>query len=222
VADIEADAEMRKLHAELVEIHGKPERSDRNDSMRQLLTTILSQNVADTQTARASKDLFAAYPDYRAMEEADTEELADVIQTVGLKNQKAERIQRTLGTVREETGGEYSLAFLDDMGMEEAQAWLENIKGIGPKTASVVLNFGFEKPSFPVDTHVERLSKRFGLVDENVANEKAHRLLNERVPDDLKYPLHVLLIRHGREYCTARDPDCENPVCKKFCSCEGC
>lgn len=215
-------AEIRKLHAELVELHGKPERSDRNDSMRQLLTTILSQNVADTQTARASKDLFAAYPDYRMMEEADTEELADVIQTVGLKNQKAERIQRTLAAVREETGGEYSLAFLDDMGTEEAQAWLENIKGIGPKTASVVLSFSFEKPSFPVDTHVERLSKRFGLIEERTTNEKAHRELNGLVPDDLKYPLHVLLIRHGREFCTARNPDCDNLVCESFCSCEGC
>ena len=215
-------ADIRELHAELVELHGKPERSDRNDSVRQLLTTILSQNVTDTQTARASKNLFAAYPDYRMMEEADTEELADVIESVGLKNQKAERIQRALAAVREETGGEYSLAFLDDMETEEAQAWLEGIKGIGPKTASVVLSFGFEKPSFPVDTHVERLSKRFGLIEEKTTNEKAHKVLNERVPDDLKYPLHVLLIRHGREYCTARNPDCENSVCEAFCSCREC
>ena len=215
-------ADIRKLHAELVELHGKPERSDRNDSMRQLLTTILSQNVADTQTARASKDLFAAYPDYRMMEEADTEELAGVIQTVGLKNQKAQRIQRTLRAVRKEAGGEYSLSFLEDMGTEEAQAWLENIKGIGPKTASVVLSFSFEKPSFPVDTHVERLSKRFGLIGESVTNERAHRELNELVPDDLKYPLHVLLIQHGREFCTARNPDCDNAVCESFCSCELC
>lgn len=215
-------AEIRELHAQLVELHGKPERSDRSDGVRQLLTTILSQNVTDTQTARAAENLFSTYPDYRAMEKADAEELADVIESVGLKNQKAERIQRSLAAVREETGGEYSLAFLDGMDTEEAQAWLEGIRGVGPKTASVVLSFGFEKPSFPVDTHVERLSKRFGLVDEKTTNEKAHRLLNDRVPDDVKYPLHVLLIRHGREYCTARNPDCGNPVCESFCSCEGC
>lgn len=215
-------AEIRKLHAELVELHGIPQRSDRNDSMRQLITTILSQNVADTQTARASKDLFAAYPDYSMMEKADTEELADVIQTVGLKNQKAERIKRTLAAVRDETGGEYSLAFLDGMETEEAQAWLEDIKGIGPKTASVVLSFSFEKPSFPVDTHVERLSKRFGLIEKKTTNEKAHRELNGIVPNDLKYTLHHLLIRHGREFCTARNPDCDNSVCESFCSCEGC
>ena len=214
--------DIRKLHAELVEIHGMPRRSDNNDSMRQLVTTILSQNVADTQTARASKDLFAAYPDYRAMEKADTEELADVIQAVGLKNQKAKRVQRTLAAVRDETGGEYSLSFLDEMETEEAQAWLEGIKGIGPKTASVVLSFSFEKPSFPVDTHVERLSKRFGLIEEATTNERAHRILNERVPDDLKYSLHHLLIQHGREFCTARNPDCDNPVCESFCSCELC
>lgn len=214
--------EIRRLHTELIELHGKPNRSEKEDSVRQLLTTILSQNVTDTQTARAARSLFAAYPDYSLMEEASHEELADSIETVGLKNQKAERIQRVLGAIREETGGEYTLSFLDEMGTEEAQEWLEDIKGIGPKTASVVLNFGFEKPSFPVDTHVERLSKRFGLIDADTTNERAHRELNEAVPDDVKYSLHVLLIQHGREYCTARSPDCDNPVCNSFCSCEGC
>jgi len=214
--------EIRELHAELVELHGVPERSGSEDGVRQLLATILSQNVTDTQTARAVKDLFAAYPDYRMMEEAEQDELADVIETVGLKNQKAERIQRALCAIRDETGGEYTLAFLDEMETNEAQEWLEGIKGVGPKTASVVLNFGFEKPSFPVDTHVERLSKRFGLIEPETTNEKTHRELDERVPDEIKYSLHVLLIQHGREYCTARNPDCENPVCGSFCSCEGC
>jgi len=218
------DVDVRELHAELVELHGTPERRDTEDGVRQLVTTILSQNVADVQTARATKELFAAYPDYRAMEEAKHDELAEVISVVGLKNQKAERIQRALGAIRDrpENEGEYSLAFLDDMSTEEAQAWLEDIKGVGPETASVVLNFHFDRPSFAVDTHVERLTKRFGLVDEGATNERTHELLNDTVPDDLKYSLHVLLVRHGKEYCTARDPDCSNPVCDRYCSCEGC
>jgi len=219
--------EIRELHDDLVELHGEPETGgtgakDSDGRTRQLLTTILSQNVADTQTERASKALFEAYPDYAAIENADTDELADVISVVGLKNQKARRIQRALGAVRERNGGDYSLDFLDGMETDEAQSWLEGIKGVGPKTANVVLSFGFGKPSFAVDTHIERLSKRFGMIDETATNERAHKVMNEKVPDEIKYSLHVLLIRHGREYCTARNPDCENPVCARYCSCEGC
>jgi len=217
--------EIRELYAALVDLHGEPDGAPvehgNGEGVRQLLTTILSQNVADTQTARATEALFEAYTDYAAIENADTDELAEVISVVGLKNQKAERIQRALTAVREETGG-YSLGFLDGMDTDEAQTWLEDIKGVGPKTANVVLSFGFGKPSFAVDTHVERLSKRFGLVDETATNERVHRVMNRRVPDGIKYELHVLMINHGRGFCTARNPDCDNPVCTRYCSCEVC
>ncbi|ERH07101.1 MAG: putative endoIII-related endonuclease [Halonotius sp. J07HN4] len=214
--------EIRNLHRDLIELHGRPNKTYSEDGVRQLLTTILSQNVADVQTARASKQLYAAYPDYRAMETADHDELAEVISDVGLMNQKATRIQRSLTAIREETGGEYTLAFLGEMDTDKAQAWLTDIKGVGPKTASVVLNFHFEKPTFAVDTHIERLATRFGLIDESTTAEQAHEVLNEVIPDDIKYSLHVLLISHGKEYCSAQTPDCDNPVCDTYCACEHC
>ena len=213
---------IRQLHRDLIELHGHPNEAHSEDGVRQLLTTILSQNVADVQTARASKNLFAAYPDYKAIEVADQNELADVISDVGLMNQKAERIQRSLQRIRQEAGGEYTLAFLDRMETDAAKAWLTDIKGIGPKTASVVLNFHFQRPTFAVDTHIERLSKRFGLVADSTTAEAAHDVLNETIPDDIKYSLHVLLITHGKEYCSARTPDCDNPVCERYCRCEFC
>ena len=214
--------DIRQLHTDLVALHGRPSKTYSEDGVRQLLTTILSQNVADTQTARASEALFSTYPDYRAMEEADADELADVISEVGLMNQKAARIQRSLEHIRAETGGEYTLAFLDEMDTEDARAWLTEINGIGPKTANVVLNFHFEKPAFAIDTHIDRLSRRYGLIDESTTTENAHEILNRTVPDDIKYSLHVLLITHGREYCTAQDPDCDNPVCETYCDCDYC
>jgi endonuclease-3 len=214
--------DIRALHRDLIELHGKPDRAHARDGVRQLITTVLSQNVADEQTARAANALFDAYPDYRSIETADRDELAETIAVAGLKNQKSARIQRALRTIREHTGGEYSLAFLAEMPTDDAQAWLTDIKGVGPKTANVVLSFGFEKPTFAVDTHVERLSKRFGLLDDAATTDRASELLNERVPDDLKYSLHVLLIAHGKEYCTARSPDCSNPVCVSYCRCDAC
>jgi len=220
---------IRELHEVLASLHGPVERDGGHgtdaalgDGVRQLLTTILSQNVADENTRRAAASLFETYPDFAAIEETTAEELADVIRVAGLPETKAERIQRALGAVREETGGAYSLAFLDAMDTDDAKTWLTDIKGIGPKTASVVLNSHFGKPTMAVDTHVERVSKRFGLVSESASNARTHDELGVLVPDELTYPLHVLLIRHGRAYCSARDPDCGNPVCDVYCDCEGC
>jgi endonuclease-3 len=222
---------VRQLHDDLVSLHGPVERdgehgtdADRDPAagVRQLLTTILSQNVADQNTRRAREALFEEFDDFEAIETADTDALADTIRVAGLPNQKATRIQRALSAVREETGGAYSLAFLDALPTGEAKAWLTDIKGVGPKTASVVLNFHFGKPTMAVDTHVERVTKRFGMVPESATNPRAHDVLNDIVPDELTYPLHVLLIRHGRSYCAARSPDCANPVCEQYCDCDGC
>ena len=224
-------ARIRELHESLVDRYEPVERTsgrgagadaDPGEGVRQLVTTILSQNVADQNTRRAADALFAEYDDFAAIEAADHEALRETIRVAGLPNQKAERIQRALAAIREETGGAYSLAFLDAMPAADAKDWLTDIKGVGPKTASVVLNFHFGKPTMAVDTHVERVTKRFGIVPESASNQRAHDVLDDVVPDELTYPLHVLLIRHGRTYCSARNPDCENSVCEAYCSCEGC
>ena len=222
---------VRELHEALVALyepvertrgHGADAGADPGEGVRQLVTTILSQNVADENTRRAADALFSEYDDFEDIEAADHGELRETIRVAGLPDQKAERIQRALAAIRAETGGAYSLAFLDALPTDEAKAWLTDAKGIGPKTASVVLNFHFGKPTMAVDTHVERVTKRFGLVPDSASNQRAHDVLDEAVPDELTYPLHVLLIRHGRTYCSARNPDCENPVCETYCSCEGC
>ena len=225
------DARVRALHDDLVDLyepvertseHGADAAGDPGEGVRQLVTTILSQNVADENTRRAAEALFDRYDGFDEIEAADHDELRETIRVAGLPDQKAERIQRALAAIREETGGAYSLAFLDAMPADEAKGWLTDITGVGPKTASVVLNFHFGKPTMAVDTHVERVTKRFGIVSESASNQRAHEVLDGLVPDELTYPLHVLLIRHGRTYCTARNPDCENPVCETYCACEGC
>jgi endonuclease-3 len=214
---------IRDIHAALVEEHGKPEPPAEMDPVDSIIHTILSQNTADANTNRAWESLLSEFGrDYQVIEEADHDRLADAIRTAGLANQKATRIQDALRTVREHTGGEYSLGFIEEMSVDEAREWLISIKGIGPKTAGIVLLFRFGKPYFPVDTHCERLATRFDLISEDTSAEKAHDVLSEAVPDDIMYSFHVLLITHGRAYCTARNPDCENDVCRQFCDCAGC
>jgi endonuclease-3 len=214
---------IRDIHAALLAEHGEPEPPAEMDPVDSIIHTILSQNTADENRDRAWESLLAEFGrDYRAIEDAEHERVADAIRTAGLANQKATRIQDALQTIREHTGGEYSLGFIEEMSVDEAREWLTNIKGIGPKTAGIVLLFRFDKPYFPVDTHCERLAKRFGLIDDDTSAAKAHDILSEAVPDDTMYSFHVLLITHGRAYCTARNPDCENDVCRQFCDCEGC
>lgn len=210
------------IHADLVKLHGKPEQRNPKDGTEQLVATILSQNVADTNTERAMSRLLAEYGhNYGEIVDAPIDELAETIRPAGFQETKADRIQRSLETIREHSG-DYSLEFLDEYSTEEARNWLQDINGIGPKTANVVLSFHFGKPAMPVDTHVRRLSERFELVPTDLSNQKIHDILNDETPDDIKYEFHMLMIEHGRQFCTAQSPNCENEVCQKYCACPTC
>lgn len=212
-----SEERIRKIHRDLLDFYGEQDWHDDNDGVRQLLITILSQNVADENTARAAENLFNDFEDYSKIEKASTEELAESINPAGLPETKANRIQRALKALREETGG-YKVGFLGDMEDSDAQAWLEDIKGIGPKTASVLLNFHFDANVMPVDTHVERISKRFRLIPFSASNRKAHKLLNKSVPHEIKKSFHMLIIEHGKNNCKARNPTCAETKLKKYCS----
>jgi len=215
----QSEKRIRKIHKDLLEVYGEQDWHDNNDGVKQLLITILSQNVADENTARAAENLFNDFENNKEIEEAPLDELADSINPAGLPQTKAERIQRTLKALREHGDSEdYSVDFLGEMEDSKAQDWLEEIKGIGPKTASVLLNFHFDADVMPVDTHVERIAKRFRLIPFSASNGKAHELLNEAVPHELKNSFHMLIIEHGKNNCTARNPTCENTKLKKYCS----
>ncbi len=209
--------DIRKLNRALKHRYGEPEEPSDQSGIDYLIETILSQNTNDVNRDRAFKRLKKRYDsDYAAIENADLEELIETIKVAGLGPTKAERIQEALRIVREERG-DYSLEFVEEMDVEEAKEWLTSIPGVGPKTAAIILCFHFRKPVIPVDTHVHRVSKRLGLVPENAGRKITHDILEEKVPDDIKYEFHRLMITHGRETCTARNPDCENCVLKSTC-----
>ena len=214
-----SEERIRNIHRDLIEVYGRQDNHDDEDGVRQLLITILSQNVADTNTSRAAENLFNDFKNYREIEQASIEDLADSINPAGLPETKAKRIQRTLKALREKGDSEdYSVDFLGEMEDSDAQAWLEEIKGIGPKTASVLLNFHFDANVMPVDTHVERIAKRFRLIPFSASNGKAHELLNEAVPHDIKNSFHMLILEHGKTNCTARNPTCADTKLKKYCT----
>jgi endonuclease III len=88
---------------------------------------------------------------------------------------------------------------------------------VGRKTAACVLLFSYGRPEVPVDTHVYRVGTRLGLWPENAGLEQAHDAMLKLVDPDDAYEIHVLLIRHGRRTCTARNPDCPACPLKRMC-----
>ncbi len=103
------------------------------------------------------------------------------------------------------------------MPLDEAREWLLDLNGVGPKTAAIVLLFSLGRPAFPVDTHVHRVTGRLGLIPEGASAERAHTLLEDALPEEWYYPFHINLIRHGRQVCHARNPDCEACTLTDLC-----
>lgn len=221
--------------------YGHPVWERRLDPTSELILTILTQNSADVNAEVAFEALRVAYPsdrppeehralqgwggaglrtasppDWMAVETAPLPELVDVIRPGGLANQKAPRIQATLRTIREERG-DHSLEFLGDLPALEARDWLTRIDGIGRKTASVMLLFSFGAPLMPVDRHVERVSRRVGLIGPRASADDAHEIFLALLEPDQMHEAHVNLITHGRRTCHARRPECERCPLRSRC-----
>lgn len=200
----------------LLEVYGEPQRRRYLPPVDQLVNTILSQQTNGANRQRAFEALKERFPDWHAVMNADTGEVIEAIRPAGLANQKAPRIQEALRFVLRERG-ELSLDFLGDWPVDKGKAWLAQIKGVGPKTASIILLFTFGLPAFPVDTHVHRVSRRLGLIGTKVTADKAHQILENIVEPRAYYAFHVNLIRHGREICWAREPQCHVCVLQEWC-----
>lgn len=200
----------------LNQVYGRPVWRSHGPPLDVLIGTILSQNTADVNTERAYAALITRFPDWESVMNAPPEEVVATIRTAGLAHIKGPRIQNALRTVLRERG-ELSLDFLADMPLPEALEWLMAIDGVGPKTASIVMLFALGRPALPVDTHVHRVSGRLGLIPPGTNAGKAHALLAAHGPPDSYYPMHVNLIRHGREICRARAPQCQICPLQEWC-----
>jgi endonuclease III len=204
------------VQARLLETFGEPTWRRHLDPVSELVSTILSQNTNDTNRDKAFERLRDRFPSWESVRDAEVDDIIDAIRPAGLANQKGPRIQDALRFVTEQRG-ELDLEFLADWPLEEAKDWLSSIKGVGPKTAAIVLLFSLGMPAFPVDTHVHRVAKRLGLIGPKVSREKAHDELEQLVPPEDYYSFHLNVIRHGREICTSRKPRCEECVLRDLC-----
>jgi len=176
----------------------------------ELVCTILSQNTNDINRDKAFQALKERYPNWEAVRDADPAELRSVIRIAGLANQKGPNIQAALRDITEERG-EIDLDWLREKDPEEARKWLVKLRGVGPKTAAIVMVFALGMPAFPVDTHIYRVTGRIGLRPRDLDISKTHAYMEQIADPDDFGSLHLNLINLGREICQARKPKC--PIC---------
>ena len=183
----------------------------------ELVSTILSQNTNDVNRDKAFETLKARFPTWEQVMAADRDAVIDAVRIAGLANQKGPRLQQALREIAEHNGGSLDLEFLREKPVEEAREWLMAIKGVGPKTAAIVLLFAMGIPAFPVDTHIYRVTGRLGLRPMKLNREQTHVYLEERIPPEYFYDLHLNIIRLGREVCGARKWECGHCPVEHLC-----
>lgn len=205
-----------QIHQTLLMEFGEPIWRNPLPAIDELVSTILSQNTNDINRDKAFDALRAKFPTWEAVRDAPEVQVIAAIRLAGLANQKGPRIQQVLKAITAERGS-LDLTFLASKTPDEARAWLTKFKGVGPKTAAIVLCFSLNLPAFPVDTHVYRVSGRLGLRPEAMTVEDAHPFLERVFPPETYYAAHLNIIRLGREVCHARKPNCPACPVKNLC-----
>lgn len=172
-----------------------------------LVAVMLSAQCTDERVNKVTADLFEKYHSAEDFVSVPQEELAEDISSITYYNNKSKWIQSACGTIIDEHDGE-----VPDT-MEE----LTDLTGVGRKTANVVLQHAHDVvEGIVVDTHVQRISRRLGITEEEYP-EKIERDLMTVVPEDDWQEFTHLFISHGRATCTAINPDCSDCVFEDLC-----
>ena len=170
-----------------------------------LIAVLLSAQCTDERVNQVTPKLFSLANNPKDMMKLPTKTIESIIKSCGLAPQKSKNISKLSKIITEVFDSKVPETFID----------LENLPGVGHKTASVVMSQGFGHPAFPVDTHIHRLAQRWGLTNgKNVT--QTEKDLKKLFPKDSWNKLHLQIIYYGRAYCSARGCDgtiCE--ICKK-------
>ncbi|SKA03729.1 DNA-(apurinic or apyrimidinic site) lyase /endonuclease III [Enhydrobacter aerosaccus] len=201
-------AEIHVFFTRLRESIPEPETELEYDTIYQLLVAVvLSAQATDAGVNRATKPLFEKIKTPAQMLALGEKKLIDYIKTIGLYRTKAKNVMALSRLLVEKHGGE----------VPRSHEALQELPGVGRKTANVVMNVAFGEATIAVDTHIFRVGNRTGLAPGKTPLEVELKLL-KRVPEEFRLHAHHWLILHGRYTCKARKPECPrcvvNDVCK--------
>ena len=171
-----------------------------------LVAVILSAQATDVGVNKATRRLFPVANTPSAILDLGLDGLKSHIRTIGLFNSKAENVMKTCRILLDEHAGE----------VPDNRQDLEQLPGVGRKTANVVLNTAFGQPTMAVDTHIFRVANRTGLARGKTPLEVERKLLKS-IPPEFLQDAHHWLILHGRYTCIARKPKCAECIVADLC-----
>jgi len=170
------------------------------------VAVVLSAQTTDVQVNRVTPELFKNYPDFKYLAKAKIDDVEKIIHSTGFYKNKAKNIINLSKMVMERFNGE--LPSKRDLLME--------LPGVGRKSTNVILSMGFNVPAMAVDTHVARLSNRLGF-SENKTPDKIEKDITDLLPNNLWTIGHLLIIKHGRIFCKAGHPLCNQCPIMEIC-----
>ena len=192
------------IASKLEELYPNPEIPlDHEDNFTFLIAVMLSAQSTDKKVNEITPKLFSKANTPEKMDRLEINEIRDYIREIGLAPTKAKNIKKTSQLLIEKHHGKVPKTF------EE----LEELPGVGHKTASVIMSQAFGKPAFPVDTHIHRLAFRWKLSKgKNV--QSTEKDLKRKFDKRLWNKLHLQMIFYGREFCQARKKKCNCEICE--------
>ena len=182
----------------------------------ELVFTILSQHTSDINSGRAYNSLMSHFGTLENVAEASIDDIEKQIQRGGLAKVKAPRIKSVLNQIIQ-LNGSLHLEFLKNLPVSDGIQWLTHLKGIGPKSAGIVLNFSLGLPAMAIDTHIYRVSQRLRIIPKSQNVDKAHVFLQKIVLPEQITNFHTAIITHGRQTCSAQNPKCGSCVVAAMC-----
>ena len=207
--------------------YGSADLFNLDDPLEEVVFILLSQQTREPVYRRVYGELRRRYPRWVDAAAAPVARLEAVMRPAGFQRRKAVQLKQLLGAVAEANrargigpagnpAGDLTLAFLDELDDEMAEAFLVGLPGIGPKSARCVLSYSLDRAAFAVDTHVHRIFQRLSVVPS--AGRKAdHDPFQEAVPAKMRKRLHINLVHHGREVCRSQNERCGECVLVSFC-----
>lgn len=198
-------------------VYGIPRPERGLDPLDVLIETILSQSTSNANSGRAFECLKKRFPTWEQARRARVTSIETAIRSGGLARQKSIRIKNLLNEIHRQRGS-LDLSFLKSAPLDEAKQFLASFKGIGPKTVACTLLFACERPVFPIDTHIFRIARRLALIPEQCSDEQAHQMMEEILPTERYFEIHINLIRHGRTVCRPSAPRCEECCLVDYCA----
>mgnify|MGYP004642848351 FL=1 len=179
---------------------------DYNSPFELLIATILSAQCTDKRVNIVTKELFKKY-DINSLANASKKDIEDIIRSCGSYSKKSEYII----TVSKRLLKDYNGIVPND------RKYLESLPGVGRKTTNVVLKNIYNEPTIPVDTHVERVSKRLGFAGINDSVTIIEKKLMKKIPKDKWNRVSEQILLFGRYYCTSKNPKCLDCKFKNYC-----